>query len=78
MQTHGDTLSLGFAAPFKIEHDAETAIDVVFIENDLFTGKPVLETLVNLTEAISEVRELFIKTFITNATLSGHIITPSS
>jgi hypothetical protein len=65
MQTRGPNLSVGFAEPFEINDDAEPITDVVFAEGDPFAGDPVLETLVNLTEAVRKVVQAFEETFLT-------------
>lgn len=66
MHTQGPNLSVGFATPFEVNDDAEPIIDVVFERGDPCAGKPVLETLVNLTGAVSEVVRAFEETFLTS------------
>lgn len=65
VKTYGPVLKLGVTGPATLDYDSETAVDVVFVEDNLFTGEPVVKTLVNLTEAVTKTRQLFIETFAT-------------
>lgn len=64
MHTQGPNLSVGFAAPFEVNDDAEPIIDVVFERGDPCAGKPVLETLLNFTVAVNKVVQAFEETFL--------------
>lgn len=54
IQTDGPNLTASFATPFEFNDDADPSIGVVFAENGLFFGEPIVETLVNLVEATTE------------------------
>jgi hypothetical protein len=65
MRTIGPELTLGFAAPFKLNDDAEITVDVVFAEPEVLPpGRPVLQTLVELADAASETLETFKRAFL--------------
>jgi hypothetical protein len=64
IKTHGPSLKMAFAAPFQIEGDPDPVIDVVFAENDILEGEPVLETLVVMVEAVQKVVKAFRETFL--------------
>ena len=60
LNTHGPSLTLGFASPFKLNDDAEITVNVAFDEpEDIAPGQPVLETLVNFSQTTKEVVEAF-------------------
>jgi hypothetical protein len=50
-------------SPLKIDNETQPPLEIVFGETH-FMGQPVLETLVNLVEAVTEVLKLFDKTFL--------------
>jgi hypothetical protein len=64
INTQGSPLVLGLTPPVQMDHDPKAAVGVIFAEPDHFTGQPVLETLVNLTDAISELIKQFEETFL--------------
>jgi hypothetical protein len=65
MQTHGPELTLGFAAPFKLNDDAELIVDVVFHEPEILPpGQPILKTLLDLAETVSGVSQTFRESFL--------------
>jgi hypothetical protein len=65
MQTNGPELTLGFAAPFKLNDDAELTLDVIFDEPEVLPpGQPVQKTLIDLAEAVSQTLEAFKETFL--------------
>lgn len=59
IQTQGQPLPAGLTPPVKIDNDPVAIIDVVFSEPDHFTGKPVLETLVDLANSVAKLIDLF-------------------
>jgi hypothetical protein len=64
IQTQGHPLRIGLAPPVKISDDPKATLGIVFGEPEHFTGQPVVETLVNLVEATSEVVNLFEDAFL--------------
>ncbi len=64
IQTQGHPLTIGLTPPVKISNNPKPTVDVVFGEPEHFTRKPVVETLVNLVEAATEVVDLFNETFV--------------
>jgi hypothetical protein len=64
VQTHGPELTLGFAAPFKLNDDAEINVDVVFNEPEILPpGQPILKTLIDMAATVSEVTQAFKEAF---------------
>jgi hypothetical protein len=63
MQTYGPPMKLGLTPPVTLDYEADAPVEIVFVEDQLFSGQPLLETLVNLTEAVEKTRQLFIETF---------------
>lgn len=64
-KTPGPELTLGFAAPFKLNDDAELTVDVVFHEPEILPpSQPILKTLIDFEETVSEVYQIFKKTFL--------------
>lgn len=62
MQTPGPELTLGFAAPFTLNSDAEVVVDVVFNEPEILpAGQPFLQTLADLTGVVTHALEEFKK-----------------
>jgi hypothetical protein len=59
LQTYGQPMPVGLTPPVTTDHDPKAIIDVVFSEPNHFNGKPVVETLVDLTNAISQMVKLF-------------------
>lgn len=64
IQTQGHPMTIGLTAPVTIMSDPQPTVDVVFGEPDHFTGEPIVERLLNLVEATTEVVEAFEKEFI--------------
>jgi hypothetical protein len=64
VRTSGPSLTVAFDSPFHIEGDPDPVIDVIFDQGDHFAGQPVLETLVNLVEAVTKVVDAFENTFL--------------
>lgn len=65
IQSHGPEMTFGFAAPCKLNYDAELTANVVFNEPEVFPpGKPVKETLVDLKEAASQAIQAFRDAFL--------------
>lgn len=64
IKTQGYPLAVGLTSPVKLENQPKAIVDVIFTEQEHFTGEPVLETLVNLTNAVSELVKLFEETFL--------------
>lgn len=60
INTYGPELILGFAAPFKLNDDTEISVDIVFNEPDVLPpGNPVLQTMIDLSNALAETVEAF-------------------
>ena len=62
--TQGQPFTIALASPVTTDNQPKTIVDVVFNEPDLFAGKPIVETLVDLTNAIGELVAEFEKTFV--------------
>lgn len=70
--SQGTPFPMTFAAPFEVEYDVKPTVDISFAEPDLFPREPILETLVNLAEATTEVIDAFEEIFLTR-----HGVTPT-
>ena len=64
IQTQGHPMTIGLTPPVKIQNDPKPTVSVVFGEPEHFTRQPVVETLVNLVAATSEVVKAFEKSFL--------------
>ena len=62
--TQGQPFTIGLTPPVRVDNEPKTIVDVIFNEPDLFAGKPVIETLVKLVEAVSGLVNEFEKTFL--------------
>jgi hypothetical protein len=54
IHTQGHPLPVALSPPVTTDRDPKPIVDVVFNEPSRFTGKPVIETLVDLTNCISQ------------------------
>lgn len=64
INTQGYPLTVRLTSPAKIENNPKATVAVVFGEPDYFTSEPILETLSNLTGAVSEVINSFEQIFL--------------
>ena len=64
IQTNSPAALVCGPSPFHIQDQSKTTTKVIFGKNEWFSGQPVLETLVNLTQAVSQVQNAFVETFI--------------
>lgn len=64
IQTEGQYLTVALAKPVKIHHDPRPIVEVVIGEPEHFLREPIVETLINLSNAVSELIELFEETFV--------------
>jgi hypothetical protein len=55
----GQPMPVGLTPPVKTDHSPKAIVDVVFGEADHFQGKPVIGTLSDLSNSISQLLQLF-------------------
>jgi hypothetical protein len=64
IQTQGYPMTIGLTPPVQTHDKPKATVTVVFGEPNHFRAQPVLETLVNLTDATCEVVKAFEKAFL--------------
>jgi hypothetical protein len=52
-------MPVGLTSPVKTDRDPKATVDVVFSEANHFNGKPVIETLCDLANVISQLVTFF-------------------
>jgi hypothetical protein len=64
IQTHGQPMPVGLTPPVKTDQAPKAIVDVVFGEADHFPGKPIIDTLTDLTNSIFKLLNLFEAAFL--------------